>query len=516
MGKQSKNKAPKTAAAPAKPGKGAAPATATKTKGPPFTISVSEYHDLVEQVRGLTLEEIQEEWILAARYGDLDVMHAIMTASQHYQHNPSQVIHAQDDSTGNAALHMAAANGHTSVVALLLDLTALTAKDTVVVVNHSGNTPLHWAAANGQEHTVQLLVQRLPDLDVLQKNKFGRSALTEGFSSQNTNVVKYLLEHDSAAEEKLLMGATPVEEDEEEEKENAAKQETPKQSQPQTQEGMIHEFHFLVPPDHNNNNNHQNYLKIRELPIPATQDCFGDRPELDTTGYGIWAASIVMARWMAQQMAPKFKGKRLLELGAGCGVPGLAAAFYSDATKVFLTDVNPTTLDNLHYNIALNNNNHDDNSTQKQQQPASWNDRLHAMPINWEDPNTWPKEKIDYIIGSDLIYQESIVPILKTVILGLCQGQGTFLYVAPDTASEIGRDGLAEFIQEMKETDGCELIREEMAPKDYHANPLANQDDDLFFLHFHELTSASYRLYEFQINTTTSTTTSTTTTGGAE
>ena len=158
-----------------------------------------------------------------------------------------------------------------------------------------------------------------------------------------------------------------------------------------------------------------------------------------------------------------------------------------------MTDVNPTTIDNLHYNISLN---------QAQTCPSGtpWADRLHAMPINWEDQSTWPKEKIDFIIGSDLIYQESIVPMLKQVVLGLCQGQGTFLYVAPDTESEIGRDGLAEFIQAMKETDGCELVSEQLAPKSYHANPLASQDDDVFFLHFHEMTSAAYRLYEFSIN----------------
>ena len=89
---------------------------------------------------------------------------------------------------------------------------------------------------------------------------------------------------------------------------------------------------------------------------------------------------------------------------------------------------------------------------------------------------------------------------LKQVVLGLCQGQGTFLYVAPDTESDIGRDGLAEFIQAMEATEGCRLVSSPLAPKEYHANPLASQDDDLCFMHFHELTSASYRLYEFKID----------------
>lgn len=165
----------------------------------------------------------------------------------------------------------------------------------------------------------------------------------------------------------------------------------------------------------------------------------------------------------------------------------------SDATQVYLTDLNPTTIDNLKYNIQLN---------QQHTCPSGtpWTERLNAGPINWEDSKTWPNEKIDFIIGSDLIYQSSIVPILKQVVLGLCQGEGTFLYVAPDIESDIGRDGLEEFIQSMKATDGIELVSDAMAPKEYHANPLSSQDDDLCFLHFHELSSASYRLYEFKIN----------------
>ena len=168
---------------------------------------------------------------------------------------------------------------------------------------------------------------------------------------------------------------------------------------------------------------------------------------------------------------------------------------HSDATEIYVTDLNPTTLDNLKYNIQLNQQHISTPSK------TPWMKRLKAGPINWEDPNTWPKDKIDFIIGSDLIYQESIVPMLKQVVLGLCQGQGTFLYVAPDMEScDIGRDGLAEFIESMKATEGVELLSAELAPKTFHANPLANQDDDLCYMHFHELTSGSYRLYEFQMN----------------
>jgi predicted nicotinamide N-methyase len=38
---------------------------------------------------------------------------------------------------------------------------------------------------------------------------------------------------------------------------------------------------------------------------------------------GIWPASVLMARWALSQR-DLFKDKTIIELGAGCGVPGLA------------------------------------------------------------------------------------------------------------------------------------------------------------------------------------------------
>jgi predicted nicotinamide N-methyase len=41
-------------------------------------------------------------------------------------------------------------------------------------------------------------------------------------------------------------------------------------------------------------------------------------------GLGIWPASLLMARY-AIQMESLLRGKVVVELGSGCGVPGLAA-----------------------------------------------------------------------------------------------------------------------------------------------------------------------------------------------
>lgn len=360
--------------------------------------------------------------------------------------------------------------------------------------NNSGNTPLHWASSAGHTKTVKLLLSKFKDIDVLQKNKFGKSALTEGFAgaaatskddddTAKTKTVGALLEHDTATEDRLIGGAVKSEADGQ-------------------GCGVTHEF--LLQPECSDKT-----LLIREMPIAHADNPFGANPHEDTTGLGIWCASLVMARWMASpEMGSRFQGKNLCELGAGCAIPGLAAALYCSnnmPNRVYLTDLNEATMKNMRYNVEVN-------SDRCQTCDADeWISRVQALTMDWGDKSTWPAVceddtgSIDFVIGSDLIYQASIVPLLKQVIVGLLRGNDdlndsnsgpkSFLYVAPDT----GRDGLPEFIESMK-TDGFECVTEKVAPDEYRANPLKNSDADECFLHFNELSTSTYILYEFRKN----------------
>lgn len=59
---------------------------------------------------------------------------------------------------------------------------------------------------------------------------------------------------------------------------------------------------------------------MRELPIRNPEECFGDDAREDTTGLNLWAAAVVLSRWMASPaIVVRLEGKTLLELGAGCG-----------------------------------------------------------------------------------------------------------------------------------------------------------------------------------------------------
>lgn len=54
----------------------------------------------------------------------------------------------------------------------------------------------------------------------------------------------------------------------------------------------------------------------------------------------------MLARWLVDRK-DVLDQATLCELGAGCGVPGLAAAVYGKPAEVFLTDINEQTVDNM-------------------------------------------------------------------------------------------------------------------------------------------------------------------------
>ncbi|KAL3787277.1 hypothetical protein HJC23_004151 [Cyclotella cryptica] len=511
--------------------------TAQRACAPPIE-APEEYSDLLLTARSLNEEERISELMECARYGEVDAVRAILevwdanegdnaigqdqdgSGSKHSDATcgngdvKSKLVNITD-STGTTPLHKAAANGHVSTVSLLLSRGALHTS------NENGNTPLHWAAGAGKADVCLVLLDHfdalsnecvdelcasstdgagsvVKPLDVLLKNSFGRSALTEGFASGDTKTVEVLLNHDSAEEERLIGGLNRKEVDPEECADEGTNADG-KGSQEESKRGIIHEFDFRKGLGNGDDEEcHEKSVLIRELPIAHPDNPFGQTPADDTTGLSIWCASLIMARWLSSpSMSSRLRDKHVLELGAGCAVPSLAAMTYGSPASVTISDLNPDTMENIQCNIGLNPNSNCD---------------VKACSIDWADEETYPDEKMDFVICSDCIYQKDIVPLLKKVVLGTLRKPAvgaepnyddntydgnengpSFLYVTP----EGGRDGLPEFISTMK-SHGFTCVMEEVAPESYRENPLKSGDEEDCFLHFHELSSTTYVLYEFR------------------
>jgi len=73
-----------------------------------------------------------------------------------------------------------------------------------------------------------------------------------------------------------------------------------------------------------------------------------------TTGLALWPAALAMVEWILAGNAGLFAGKRVLELGSGCGLLGLALARLTTAELVLLTDHHPAVLGRLRSTLALN------------------------------------------------------------------------------------------------------------------------------------------------------------------
>jgi len=87
-------------------------------------------------------------------------------------------------------------------------------------------------------------------------------------------------------------------------------------------------------------------------------------------------------------------GKRVLEVGAGLGLPGMCAA--SLGAKVTLTDL-PEVLSLLQWNVEAN---------------PHVSSNCSVVPLSWGSDDGVRLGKFDVIIGADVVYWEHLFPLL--------------------------------------------------------------------------------------------------------
>jgi 16S rRNA G1207 methylase RsmC len=118
----------------------------------------------------------------------------------------------------------------------------------------------------------------------------------------------------------------------------------------------------------------------------------------------IWEASLLLASKMAaRQVGPH---EHLLELGAGLGVAGLAAAAFGH--KITITEYDPHALAFLEAN-RIENQCH----------------TARVRRLDWNSPEL--TERFDVILGSELIYKESDFMIMRTLFRKLLKSGGEVL-----------------------------------------------------------------------------------------
>ena len=132
--------------------------------------------------------------------------------------------------------------------------------------------------------------------------------------------------------------------------------------------------------------------------------------------YGIvlWPAAIALAHEVASR---ELAGKRILELGAGTGLPGIVAA--SLGARVVQTDRQRLVLHVCERNAARNG------VTTIEHRIADWTD--------WDDA-----EPYDLVLGSDILYTDLLHPHLRRIFETNLAPNGTVLLSDPFRAQSLG------------------------------------------------------------------------------
>ncbi len=148
----------------------------------------------------------------------------------------------------------------------------------------------------------------------------------------------------------------------------------------------------------------------------------------------LWPASIGLARYLMAENQVAIQGAKVLELGAGLGLAGLAA--HLQGGKVTVTDYEPAALHLAQYFWLIN-----------EQIP------FDAQVMDWRQPN--PELMADVVIAADVAYEERFYPDLLRCFQTVLRPGGRIIISEPNR--KIGRSWLLSLVEDGK----AQLLKEE-------------------------------------------------------
>ncbi|KAL4448418.1 hypothetical protein ABPG75_005637 [Micractinium tetrahymenae] len=144
-------------------------------------------------------------------------------------------------------------------------------------------------------------------------------------------------------------------------------------------------------------------------------------PSSHNLGTTVWDASIVLAKYIEKNSRrgdfsrPKVRGRRVLELGAGMGLAGMAMALLG--CEVAFTDIGAV-LPLLKHNVEQNVS-----PAALKLKDAAWAasevGSCRVASLDWADPSCYAafQPPYDFILAADCVYSELAVPHLLATVL---------------------------------------------------------------------------------------------------
>lgn len=174
-----------------------------------------------------------------------------------------------------------------------------------------------------------------------------------------------------------------------------------------------------------------------------------NRPEIETAG-NVWDGSILLARYMSGSTTLAPRQGVILELGAGCGLAGLAAAAVTEARSLILTDVH---LDQAERNMAINCS-------------ALYNTNVQCCTCDWFNPPELTSllkgtgsTCLDLIIVADCVWTDELVQPLFNTLSQYVKAGTTQVIICYQQRGKRTDDAFWASVKEMFGEEGVEYLQ---------------------------------------------------------
>jgi SAM-dependent methyltransferase len=190
----------------------------------------------------------------------------------------------------------------------------------------------------------------------------------------------------------------------------------------------------------------------------------------DATGNRVWMGALLLIESL-QSLKEHFENRRVLELGCGTGIAGLAVAQVFRPQTIILTDNSEAALDLCRRNLLLNTSTMDEDVVEITQ--LEWGVGLAS--------SCW-KESLGTVLATDVLYDlGSLLPLLTTVSAILVPGGHFILSHVPRASLPLSCpfDNLEAYVVHQAKDFGLELdyiLKPKDLPQSQHMNELSLEE----------------------------------------
>lgn len=185
-----------------------------------------------------------------------------------------------------------------------------------------------------------------------------------------------------------------------------------------------------------------------------------------TTGYSLWEASVALLALLNSDNTNLFTGKRVLELGSGAGLGGLAVASLCNPSSVLLTDIDQVHDSYTRPNILLNP------SSKIESRVVYWNDLI-------EEPGSLATQ-FDTILGCDLVYDPEVCPILFKALKSLLNAHNSAISQVILFCTLRNPQTFHDFVADLQLEQNLLVTIRELEGYDPQSNPIIIQSIESF------------------------------------